>query len=121
MHTGDVGYRDERGYLHITDRRNDTIISGGENVYPREVEAALLDHPSVDDVAVVGTSDPVWGEVVTAFVVEPAPSDDELQAWARERLAGYKIPRRWVRVPELPRNATGKVLKHELRERIAPQ
>ena len=117
MHTGDVGYRDERGYLHITDRRNDTIISGGENVYPREVEAALLDHPSVGDVAVVGMADPVWGEVVTAFVVEPAPDDDELQAWARERLAGYKIPRRWIRVPELPRNATGKVLKHELRAR----
>ncbi|HJQ44406.1 MAG TPA: AMP-binding protein [Jatrophihabitantaceae bacterium] len=118
MHTGDVGYRDERGYLHITDRRNDTIISGGENVYPREVEAALLDHPGVTDLAVVGTTDPVWGEVVTAFVVEPAPTDEELQAWARERLAGYKIPRRWVRVSDLPRNATGKVLKHELRTGI---
>ena len=117
MHTGDVGYRDVRGYLHITDRRNDTIISGGENVYPREVEAALLEHPGVSDIAVVGTPDPIWGEVVTAFVVEPAPGDDALATWARERLAGYKVPRRWLRVPELPRNATGKVLKHELRER----
>ncbi len=115
MHTGDVGYRDERGYLHITDRRNDMVITGGENVYPREVEAALLEHPGVGDVAVLGTPDPTWGQVVTAVLVEPAPPDVELEQWARHRLAGYKVPRRWVRVGELPRNATGKVLKHELR------
>jgi acyl-CoA synthetase (AMP-forming)/AMP-acid ligase II len=118
MHTGDVGYRDARGYLHITDRRNDTIITGGENVYPREVEDVLLAHPQVSDVAVLGTADPTWGEVVTAVLVEPAPPDAELDAWARQRLAGYKIPRRWVRAGTLPRNATGKVLKHELRSTL---
>jgi acyl-CoA synthetase (AMP-forming)/AMP-acid ligase II len=118
MHTGDVGYRDARGYLHVTDRRNDLIISGGENVYPREVEEVLLAHPKVSDVAVVGTRDPVWGEVVTAVVVQPAPPDDELEHWVRGRLAGYKLPRRWVRVDALPRNATGKVLKHVLRREL---
>jgi acyl-CoA synthetase (AMP-forming)/AMP-acid ligase II len=115
MHTGDIGYRDERGYLHITDRRNDMVITGGENVYPREVETALCEHPEVGDVAVLGMPDPTWGQVVTAVLVEPAPADDVLEQWARDRLAGYKVPRRWVRVGELPRNATGKVLKHELR------
>lgn len=115
MHTGDMGYRDEYGYLHVTDRRNDMIISGGENVYPREVEAALMEHPDVSDIAVVGIFDERWGEIVIAVMVDPAPSDNELASWARARLAEYKVPRRWIRVDELPRNATGKVLKHELR------
>jgi len=119
LHTGDLGYRDGRGRLHITDRRNDMIVTGGENVYPREVEEVLLEHPEVTDVAVIGTPDDRWGQVVTAVLKESAkesaPADAELQAWARERLAGYKVPRRWVRLPQLPRNATGKVLKHELR------
>ncbi|MFV0463064.1 MAG: long-chain-fatty-acid--CoA ligase [Nostocoides sp.] len=115
MHTGDVGFRDSRGYLHITDRRNDMIISGGENVYPREVESVLLEHPHVRDVAVVGTSDPTWGEVVTAVVLAPAPPTEELATFLRERLAGYKVPRRWVVEDELPRNATGKLLKHVIR------
>ncbi|MDA8267103.1 MAG: AMP-binding protein [Actinomycetota bacterium] len=119
MHTGDIGFRDSRGRLHITDRRNDMVITGGENVYPREVEAALLEHPAVGDVAVLGTADPTWGQVVTAVLVEPAPPDAELESWVRHRLAGYKVPRRWVRVGELPRNATGKVLKHELRVMLA--
>lgn len=115
MHTGDIGYRDARGYLHITDRRNDMVITGGENVYPREVEAALLEHPDIGDLAVLGMPDPTWGQVVTAVLVEPAPPDDVLDQWARDRLAGYKVPRRWVRVTGLPRNASGKVLKHDLR------
>jgi len=115
MHTGDVGYRDDHGYLHIADRRNDMIISGGENIYPREVEAVLLEHEGVHDVAVLGLPDPKWGQIVTAVLVEPAPSEAELDSWARSRLAGYKVPRRWLRTTELPRNATGKVLKHELR------
>ncbi|MFD7407822.1 class I adenylate-forming enzyme family protein [Streptomyces sp. NPDC059866] len=119
MHTGDMGYRDSRGYLHITDRRNDMIITGGENVYPREVEAALSGHPELGEVAVVGLPDPTWGQVVTAVVVGPTPDDDELAGWARERLAGYKVPRRWVRVDVLPRNVTGKVLKHQLRAMLA--
>jgi acyl-CoA synthetase (AMP-forming)/AMP-acid ligase II len=120
MHTGDMGYRDHRGYLHVTDRRNDMIISGGENVYPREVEAALMEHPEVREIAVVGVPDPRWGQIVAAVVVEPSPSDEELTAWARERLAGFKVPRQWVRVVALPRNATGQVLKHELRTMLAP-
>src|SRR5690606_24111787 len=85
FHTGDMGYRDSRGYLHITDRRNDMIITGGENVYPREVEAALIEHPDVADVAVVGLPDPKWGQVVTAVLAGQAPSDAELDAWARQR------------------------------------
>jgi acyl-CoA synthetase (AMP-forming)/AMP-acid ligase II len=120
FHTGDIGLRDERGYLHVTDRRNDMIISGGENVYPREVETVLVEHPGIIEVAVVGAPDPLWGSVVTAVVVgADLPDDDALVAWARERLATYKVPRRWVRVDDLPRNVTGKVLKHELRAQLA--
>jgi acyl-CoA synthetase (AMP-forming)/AMP-acid ligase II len=119
MHTGDMGYRDSRGYLHITDRRNDMIITGGENVYPREVEAVLIEHPGIAEVAVVGVPDPKWGQTVTAAVVGAVPADDELAAWAKERLAGYKVPRRWIRVDELPHNVTGKVLKHKLRTMLS--
>lgn len=119
MHTGDLGYRDSRGYLHITDRRSDMIITGGENVYPREVEAVLVEHPDIVEVAVVGVPDPRWGQLVTAVVVGSVPPDEELVAWARERLAGYKVPRRWVRADGLPRNVTGKVLKHRIRSAVA--
>ena len=115
-HTGDVGYRDNRNFLHVVDRRNDMIISGGENVYPREVESVLAEHPAMIDAAVIGLPDPKWGEVVSCVLTENAPSAEELEAWLRERVAGYKIPRRWLRVPELPRTATGKVLKVQLRE-----
>ncbi|MGI5159137.1 class I adenylate-forming enzyme family protein [Microbispora sp. CA-102843] len=120
MHTGDMGYRDGRGYLHITDRRHDMIITGGENVYPREVEAVLAEHPDIVEAAVVGTPDPKWGQLVTAVLVgEKVPADAELSAWAKERLAAYKVPRRWVRTEELPRNVTGKVLKHRLRAMLS--
>jgi len=119
MHTGDMGYRDRRGYLHITDRRNDMVITGGENVYPREVEAVLAEHPDVGEVAVLGLPDARWGQIVTAVLVGTAVGDEELAGWARERLASYKVPRRWIRVDELPRNVTGKVLKHRLRETLA--
>jgi acyl-CoA synthetase (AMP-forming)/AMP-acid ligase II len=119
MHTGDMGYRDPRGYLHITDRRNDMVITGGENVYPREVEAVLAEHPGVGDVAVLGLPDPRWGQVVTAVLAGASVSDEELAAWARERLASYKVPRRWIHIDELPRNVTGKVLKHRLRDTLA--
>jgi acyl-CoA synthetase (AMP-forming)/AMP-acid ligase II len=115
FHTGDVGYRDQRNFLHVIDRRDDMIISGGENVYPREVEAALREHPAQPDAAVIGLPDRKWGEVVACVVRDDAPSDGELKTWLTARLAGYKIPQRWLRVPELPRNATGKVLKRELR------
>jgi acyl-CoA synthetase (AMP-forming)/AMP-acid ligase II len=119
FHTGDIGLRDDRGYLHITDRRNDLIVTGGENVYPREVESVLAEHPQIAEVAVVGTPDALWGQLVTAVVIgSNLPDDDALGLWARDHLAAYKIPRRWVRADELPRNVTGKVLKHQLRDEL---
>ncbi len=118
FHTGDVGYRDERNFLHVIDRRNDMIISGGENIYPREIEAALGDHPALPDAAIIGLPDPKWGEVVSCVLRDDAPAAEELEAWLRQRIAGYKIPRRWFRVSELPRNAVGKVLKVQLRKQF---
>ncbi len=118
LHTGDLGYRDERGFIHLTDRRNDLIITGGENVYPREVEFALVEHPKVQEIAVIGTPDDRWGEMVTAFVIGEA-TDEELDAFARENLANYKVPRRWVRLEELPKTVTGKVQKPPLREMLS--
>jgi long-chain acyl-CoA synthetase len=122
LRTGDGGYVDEEGYLFLTDRMKDMIVSGGENVYPIEVEEALARHPSVDDVAVIGVPDERWGETVMALVIPrdgSAPSAEELVAFARERLAGYKLPRIVLFVDELPRTPTGKVLKRELRARFA--
>ena len=118
--TGDIGELDRDGYLRLVGRAGDLIITGGLNVYPREVEDALLEHPAVGEVAVAGVPDDDWGEVVTAWVVpaptppgHPAPS--ELTDFAAERLARFKCPRRIVYVDALPRNALGKVLRHELR------
>jgi acyl-CoA synthetase (AMP-forming)/AMP-acid ligase II len=119
FHTGDIGYRDERNFLHIVDRRNDMIISGGENIYPREIEAALGDHPAMPDAAIIGLPDPKWGEVVSCVLREDAPAEEELEAWLRNRIAAYKVPRQWFRVPELPRSATGKVLKIQLRKQFS--
>jgi acyl-CoA synthetase (AMP-forming)/AMP-acid ligase II len=100
--------------LYIVDRKKDLIITGGSNVYPREVEDVLIKHPSVRDVAVVGLADETWGEQVTAFVVGTA-TVEELDAHCRTELAGYKIPRGYRFVDALPRNAAGKILKRELR------
>jgi len=122
LRTGDGGYLDDEGYLFLTDRIKDMIVSGGENVYPIEVEEALAQHPAVADVAVIGTPHERWGETVTAFVVtrtDGACTADELVAFARERLAGYKLPRVVEFVDELPRTPSGKVLKRELRDRYA--
>jgi acyl-CoA synthetase (AMP-forming)/AMP-acid ligase II len=119
FHTGDIAYRDERNFLHIIDRRNDMIISGGENIYPREIEAVLGDHPAIPEAAIIGLPDPKWGEVVGCVLGQDAPAEEELEAWLRERIAGYKIPRRWFRIPELPRNAIGKVLKVQLRKQFS--
>jgi long-chain acyl-CoA synthetase len=120
LRTGDGGYRDEDGYLFLTDRIKDMIVSGGENIYPVEVEEVLAQHPGVGDVAVIGVPDERWGEMVMALVVL-APGvvldGDELVAFARERLAGYKLPRAVEFVAELPRSPAGKVLKRELRVR----
>jgi long-chain acyl-CoA synthetase len=118
LRTGDGGYVDEEGYLFLTDRIKDMIVSGGENVYPIEVEEALSAHPGVAEVAVIGIPDERWGETVAALVVRrdgARPSAEELILFARERLAGYKLPRSVQFVPDLPRTPTGKVLKRELR------
>jgi long-chain acyl-CoA synthetase len=120
LRTGDGGYVDEEGYLFLTDRIKDMIVSGGENVYPVEVEEALAQHPDVADVAVIGVPDARWGESVKALVVVrrgTPPAPEALIAFARERLAGYKLPRSVDFVDDLPRTPSGKVLKRELRER----
>jgi long-chain acyl-CoA synthetase len=124
LRTGDGGYLDDGGYLFLTDRIKDMIVTGGENVFPVEVEEALAQHPAVDDVAVIGVPDERWGETVKALVVlrtGAVASADELTAFAREHLAGYKLPRSVDFVSDLPRTPSGKVLKRELRERFASQ
>jgi fatty-acyl-CoA synthase len=118
LRTGDAGYTDEDGYFYLHDRVKDMIISGGENVYPAEVENAIYGHPAVADVAVIGIPDPRWGEAVKACVVlKPGAAADPnaIIAWARERIAGYKCPKSVDFLPALPRNPSGKVLRRELR------
>jgi acyl-CoA synthetase (AMP-forming)/AMP-acid ligase II len=115
LHTGDIGHL-EAGYLYLTDRAKDVIITGGSNVYPREVEEVLLAHPGVREAAVVGVPDPEWGESVRAFVVAAGDATPgELIEWCRGRLASFKKPRQVILVTELPKNAAGKILKRELR------
>jgi long-chain acyl-CoA synthetase len=123
LHTGDVGRLDELGFLTLVDRSKDLIISGGSNIYPREVEEALLQHPAVKEVAVLGEPDRDWGENVVAVVVVQAgaPADAQaLDAFCLQQIARFKRPKRYVFVEELPKNATGKVLKRELREQLKP-
>ncbi|MEU6662871.1 FadD3 family acyl-CoA ligase [Streptomyces sp. NPDC046821] len=116
LRTGDIGILDERGFLSITDRLKDMYVVGGFNAYPAEVENTLLGHDLIVDVAVVGAPDARLGEVGVAFVVVSGPvTEEELTAWTRERLANFKVPRRFVIVEELPRNAGGKLLKGPLR------
>ncbi len=119
MHTGDIGRMDKDGYFYIEDRLKDMIVSGGENVYPREVEDVLFSHDAVADVAVIGIPDEKWGESVKAFVVlrnGAAASAEELIEYCKGRLAGYKRPQSVDILEALPRNPSGKVLKRELRE-----
>jgi len=119
FHSGDVGRWDEDGYLYIVDRKKDMILTGGENVYPREVEEVLYAHPAVIEAAVVGAPDPKWGEKVVAVVcVREAVTAASLIDFCRDRIASYKKPRHVVFIEALPRNASGKVLKRELRDRI---
>jgi O-succinylbenzoic acid--CoA ligase len=122
LHTGDIGYLDTEGYLYVLDRRDDLIVSGGENVYPAEVEAALLAHPDVVEAGVFGVPDGRWGQVpVAALVLHEGcrPDEEALLAFLRQRLAGYKVPARVVFTEALPRNAAGKLLRSELRQRFS--
>jgi fatty-acyl-CoA synthase len=119
FHTGDAGFFDKDGFLYIHDRVKDMIVSGGENIYPAEVENAIFGHPGVADVAVIGVPDVKWGEAVKAIVVKKAgfePNPDEIIAWARERIAGYKLPKSVDFTATIPRNPSGKVLRRELRK-----
>ncbi len=116
--SGDAGYLDSDGYLYIHDRMKDMIVSGGENVYPAEVENVLMSHPAVADAAVIGVPDERWGETAKAIVVKQPGSDpagDELIAYCRERIAKFKCPTSVDFVDTLPRNPSGKVLKKDLR------
>ncbi|HET9078314.1 MAG TPA: long-chain-fatty-acid--CoA ligase [Acidimicrobiales bacterium] len=118
LHTGDAGYQDPDGYFYIHDRVKDMIVSGGENVYPAEVENVIMSHPAVADVAVIGVPSERWGETPRAVVVRAAGAqvtEAELLAYCRERLAGFKCPTSVQWIDELPRNPSGKVLKKDLR------
>jgi long-chain acyl-CoA synthetase len=126
--TGDMGSQDEDGFITLKDRSKDLIISGGSNIYPREVEEVLLQHPGVAEVAVVGEPHPEWGEAVVAFVVSKGADRalaSELDEWCLTRIARFKRPKRYVFLEALPKNAYGKVLKRVLRDlaqgRSAPQ
>jgi acyl-CoA synthetase (AMP-forming)/AMP-acid ligase II len=119
FHSGDAGTMDEAAFIYIKDRIKDMIVSGGENIYPAELEGVLADHPAVADIAVIGVPDDRWGETVKAIVVRRPGmdlSDVELIDWSRDRLAGFKRPRSVDFVGAIPRNPSGKILKRELRE-----
>ena len=121
LHTGDLGKLDEDGYLYFVDRKKDLIKTGGENVYPQEVENLLNRHPAVAEVTVIGLPDPKWGEAVTAVVVSKDGNDlslEEMKAFCKGNIAGYKIPKIIKMVEKIPKNETGKVIKRELRERF---
>jgi long-chain acyl-CoA synthetase len=120
LHTGDMGYYDEEGYIYIVDRKKDMIISGGENVYPREVEEVLYQHPAVLEAAVIGIPDPYWIEKVHAVVVTKkgkTTTPEELIAFCKKQIAGYKAPKSIEIVESLPKNPAGKILKRELRDK----
>jgi fatty-acyl-CoA synthase/long-chain acyl-CoA synthetase len=119
MSVGDIAYRDDEGFYYICDRKNDMIISGGVNIYPAEIEAVLIAHPDIADAAVFGIPDDEWGEAVHAVITTYEGGDveqSELETFCREHLAGYKVPRSHVVMAEIPRSASGKILKRELRE-----
>jgi long-chain acyl-CoA synthetase len=122
LHTGDLGQLDAQGYLTLVDRSKDLIISGGSNIYPREVEEVLLRHPQVREAAVIGVHDADWGEIAVAVIAPQAGarlSEQDLDALCLQQIARFKRPKRYVFVDELPKNATGKVLKRELREQLS--
>lgn len=117
--TGDMGHMDDDGYVTMVDRSKDMIISGGSNIYPREVEEVLLTHPDVSETSVIGAPDPEWGEVVVAFIVGDKPIDPaELDALCLAQIARFKRPKRYIQIKNLPKNNYGKVLKTELRQQV---
>jgi len=122
LHTGDLARVDEEGFIYVVDRKKDLIISGGENIYPREIEEVLLEHPAIGDAAVVGSPDPIWGEIVHAFVVVRkgwSLNENEVIEHCKARLASYKKPRRVTFLDQIPRNPSGKILKTKLRELVS--
>jgi long-chain acyl-CoA synthetase len=122
LHTGDLGSFDADGFLTLKDRSKDLIISGGSNIYPREIEEVLLRHPDVREASVVGRPHPEWGEEVVAFIVATGPvSEATLDALCREHIARFKRPKAYVFVEALPKNNYGKILKTELRRLLIEQ
>ena len=119
--SGDIGVFDENGYLYIVDRLKDMIITGGENVYPREVEEVLYQRPEVQECAVIGLPDKEWGERVMAYII-PQPGKtidkDELKSFLKTRVAPFKVPKEFHTVSELPKSPAGKILKRELRKQV---
>lgn len=119
LYTGDIGYMDENGYFFIVDRKKDMIIASGFNIYPREVEEVLYEHPAIKEVAVAGVPDPYRGETVKAFVVLKEGTfvtEEELDKFCREKLAAYKVPRLYEFRDELPKTTVGKILRRQLVE-----
>ncbi len=119
LSTGDIGYLDGEGFLFVLDRRSDLIISGGENVYPAEIEGVLTSHSHVEDAGVIGIKDERWGKVPVAFIVKKAPvSAEEIIEYCTEKLAKYKVPHRIYFIDEIPRNASKKILRRDLRTKL---
>lgn len=122
LFTGDIGYQDAQGNLYVLQRRTDLIITGGENVYPSEIEAILRQHPALEDAVIVGAPDPEWGQVVCAALIlkpEQYSDADDIQRFARQHLAGYKVPRKIVFVADYPRNSMGKILRSTIADWFA--
>jgi long-chain acyl-CoA synthetase len=122
FHTGDVGYRDADGFYYIVDRKSDMIIRGGENIYPREIDEVLYQHPAIAAAAAIGVPDPLYGEEVAAFIVfKPGTeaTEEEIIAFCSARLADYKCPKTVRFVEEIPKGPTGKLLKRELVNKFA--
>ncbi|HJN00331.1 MAG TPA: AMP-binding protein, partial [Gammaproteobacteria bacterium] len=119
---GDLAKKDADGFLYIVDRKKDMIISGGINIYPREIEEVLLEHPEINEVAVIGHPDDKWGEIIKAFIVYEGQgilSVDDVQEFCKDKIASIKMPKIIEKIEALPRNANGKILKRELRGREA--
>ena len=117
--TGDIGYMDDEGYLYIVDRKKDMVIAGGFNIYPREIDEVLFEHPKIKEACAVGLPDPYRGETVKAFIVPregESLTEKEVVAYCKEKLAAYKVPKQIEFVKDLPKSAIGKVLRRELRE-----